>query len=176
MFNALRRRAERKRLAGALLEGLVVRARAPAFFADFAVPDTIDGRFDVLALHAWAVLDRLAELQADGLSQALVDALFVQFDEALREQGAGDIGMARRMNRMADAFYGRLEAYGEATDRAALAAAIVRNVFRGAPERIEQGLALAIYVDGVRARLRNADLSSGALEFGPLPMRVHERS
>jgi cytochrome b pre-mRNA-processing protein 3 len=99
----------------------------------------------------------------------LVDALFVQFDEALRQQGAGDIGMSRRMTKMADAFYGRLKAYGEAPDDAAMAAAIARNLFRGDTEKLEQARRLAIYVSAARRHLAATDLSQGRVEFGPIP-------
>lgn len=167
MLNGLRRRAQQRRVSDALCAGLIARAREPVFFLEFGVADTIDGRFDMLALHAWLVLDRLAAQEEQGISQALVDALFVQFDEALREQGAGDMGMGRRMTKMADAFYGRLKAYREAIDSAQLAAAILRNVYRGADGHLEQALALATYASTVRDRLARCDFADGELDFGP---------
>ena len=169
MLNALRRRAETRRLADALLASLIVRARLPVFYERLGVPDTMDGRFDLLTLHAWLVFDRLVQQQADALSQSLVDALFVQFDEALREQGAGDMGMGRRLTKMADAFYGRLKAYREAPNEAALADAILRNLYRGDAGKIEQAGAVAMYVSAVRERFTQADLSTGTLDFGPEP-------
>ena len=169
MLNALRRRAETRRVADALLAGLIARARRPVFYEKLGVADTIDGRFDLLVLHAWLVLDRLAEQGAKTLSQSLVDALFVQFDEALREQGAGDMGMGRRMTKMADAFYGRLKAYREAADRTALSDAFVRNLYRGEAGKVEQARQVAIYAASVRDHLDKADLSADALDFGPEP-------
>ena len=169
MLNALRRRAETRKTSDALLAGTIARARRPVFYETFGVPDTIDGRFDLLVLHAWLVLDRLAQQEATALSQSLVDGLFVQFDEALREQGAGDMGMGRRMTKMADAFYGRLKAYREAADEKALADAIVRNLYRGDAGKVEQAAALAIYAASARERLSQADLNTGAPDFGPEP-------
>ncbi|HTW35714.1 MAG TPA: ubiquinol-cytochrome C chaperone family protein [Rhizomicrobium sp.] len=156
-------------MSDALLAGTIARGRRPVFYETLGVPDTIDGRFDLLVLHAWLVLDRLAQQGADALSQSLVDALFVQFDEALREQGAGDMGMGRRMTKMADAFYGRLKAYREAPDEKALADAILRNLYRGDAAKVEQATALAIYAASVRERLSQADLNTGAPDFGPEP-------
>ena len=59
MLNALRRSAERKKTAESLAAAIAERARAPEFFRDLAVPDTFDGRFDMVALHGWLVLERL---------------------------------------------------------------------------------------------------------------------
>jgi cytochrome b pre-mRNA-processing protein 3 len=174
MLNAIRRRAETRKASDALLTGTIARARLPVFYEKLAVPDTIDGRFDLLVFHAWLVMDRLEQQGASALSQSLVDGLFVQFDEALREQGAGDMGMGKRMTKMADAFFGRLKAYREAVaqktgDQKALADAIVRNLYRGDAGKVEQAIALAIYAASVRERLSQADLSTGTPDFGPGP-------
>ncbi|MGB8363803.1 MAG: ubiquinol-cytochrome C chaperone family protein [Rhizomicrobium sp.] len=166
MLNALRQRGQRRRLSDSLCAGLAAHARSLVFFRDFGVADTIDGRFDMLVFHAWLVLDALAGRGEQGLSQVLVDAVFVQFDEALREQGAGDMGIGRRMTKMGEAFYGRLKAYREAADHTQLAAAILRNVYRGAEGRREQALALATYAAAARDRLACADLTAGQLDFG----------
>ena len=169
MLNALRRRAETRKASDMLLAGTIARARLPVFYETLGVPDTIDGRFDLLVFHAWLVLDRLEQQGANALSQSLVDGLFVQFDEALREQGAGDMGMGRRMTKMADAFFGRLKAYRAATDQETLAEAVVRNLYRGDAGKVEQATALAIYAASVRERLSQADLNTGAPDFGPEP-------
>lgn len=169
MLNAIRRLAETRKTSDALLAETIARARRPVFYEKLGVPDTIDGRFDLLVFHAWLVLDRLEQQGANAVSQSLVDGLFVQFDEALREQGAGDMGMGRRMTKMADAFFGRLKAYRAATDQTALADAIVRNLYRGDAAKVEQAAALAIYAATVRERLSQADLSTATPDFGPEP-------
>jgi len=166
MLNALRRSKERRSLASRLHAGLVARARDPVFFARFEVMDTLDGRFDLVVLHAWLVLERLHAAEAS-LSQAFVDAVFVGFDEALRELGASDIGMGKRVKRLAGAFYGRMRAYEEAQDEAAMEAALVRNLYRGV--RQPGAKALARYVLRAKARLKACNVESGVLDFGPLP-------
>lgn len=168
MLKMLRQRAERRRLSDTLLLRLMAQARLPVFFEAFGVADTIDGRFDLVALHAWLVLDRLAGQAA--LSQELVDGLFTQFDEALREQGSGDMGMGRRMTKFADAFFGRLKAYRESPDQEALASALLRNVYRGEASKLEDARALAIYAWAARERLAARDLTAGEFDFGT-PLR-----
>jgi cytochrome b pre-mRNA-processing protein 3 len=92
----------------------------------------------MVALHAGLVTRRLGEFGEVGaeIAQDLVDCVFRHFEDALREMAVGDTGVARRMKRMAAAFYGRNRAYGEALaarDAEALAAALARNVY-GASE------------------------------------------
>jgi cytochrome b pre-mRNA-processing protein 3 len=136
------------------------------FFTAFAVADTLDGRFDLLALHAWLVL---AELKGGDSAQVLTDAIFIGFDEAMREQGAGDMGIARKLKAMANAFYGRMAAYDAARDESELAAALAKNLWRGAPVD-GRARVLAAYVLGARQSLKNS--LPDALDFGPLPNLV----
>ena len=168
MSNLLRKSAARKELGQSLERQISARARARVFFAQFGVPDTMDGRFDLVALHAWLVLARLKAHGLGEAAQALTDALFVSFDEALREQGVSDMGMGRRMRAMADAFYGRCAAYAGATNNAGMAEALARNVWRGASVDSMAG-ALARYVESARAALAACDLRDAVLDFGPLP-------
>ena len=123
----------------------------------------------MLVLHAWLVLERLRELGENDQAQTFVDALFARFDEVLREQGSGDIGIGRRIKKMAGAFYGRMHAYSGSGNRAALAEAILRNVYRGEPSRVEAAAALAKYADDARRQMANRRLDQGELDFGPLP-------
>ena len=169
MLNALRRSAETRRLAGQLYTQIVARSRRPEFFTALQVPDTMDGRFDLLALHAWLALEALRNGNMGDLSQRLTDALFAGFDEALREQGAGDIGMPRRMKKFADAFYGRLEAYTAAETEAALRDAILRNVYRGEEQHAEAASDLAHYCWRARSHVAAEKLAAGELDFGSLP-------
>ncbi len=167
MLNLFARSKERRLTAGRIYQALVARSREPVFFERYGVPDTLDGRFDLLTLHAWLVLARL-KLDKDGdaaLSQVLVDTIFVGFDEALRELGAGDMGMARRMKKFADAFYGRLAAYGAALDEMGLETALVRNLYRGEAPPCVPGM--TAYVVGARGHL--ASWQTGLPDFGPLP-------
>ena len=168
MLNLLRKSLDRKQLAAALQEQLVARARAPVFYAVLGVPDSMDGRFDLVTLHAWLVLERLQAAGLDAVAQALTDALFIGFDEALREQGIGDMGLGRRMKAMANAFFGRLKVYSGAKDRTELTAVLAKNVWRGAAAGAHASR-LAAYVEDARAALAVCDIGKGVLDFGPLP-------
>ena len=162
MLNFFRKSAARKALGLRLYGELTARSRAPVFFREFGVANTIDGRFDLMALHGWLALEHLTGEAA----QALVDAVFIGFDEAMREQGMGDMGLGRKMKQFADAWYGRLNVYSAARDAPALAAALSRNLYRGAPVD-DRARTLAEYALAAREHLRYAP--DGMLDFGPLP-------
>ena len=167
MLNLLRRNADSRAIARRMCAALMAQARQPAFFGALQVPDSMDGRFDLVVLHAWLVLERVAG--EPRLTQAVIDEVFLGFDEALRELGTGDVGMNRRLKTMASAFYGRLAGYREASSPQRLAEAILRNVYRGAAAREVQANALAAYALGARDRLRRCEIASGELDFGPVP-------
>jgi len=126
---------------------IVTQAREPLFYRDFSVPDTVNGRFDLLLLHLWMVLRHLRTL-ADGanLSQALFDHFCADMDANLRELAVGDLAVPKKMQKVGEAFYGRAAAYDMAlTDSdEALALALSRNVLDG--QHIEQARRLAAYV------------------------------
>ena len=111
-------------------------ARNPAFFDTYGVADDVDGRFDALSLIVALVMRKLKTLDDDGkaLSQQLFDSMFADMDLSLREMGAGDIGVSKRVRAMAEAFMGRLESYVDAidnNDKKSFSAALKRNLFRG---------------------------------------------
>lgn len=166
MLNLLRKGAARKQEARRLYDDLVTRSRAPVFFTVFGVADSIDGRFDLLAFHAWLALRALKGAGEDGAAQALTDLIFTGFDEAMREQGAGDMGLGHKLKKFANAFYGRLTAYDAAPDAGALAAALAKNLWRGA-EPDTRAHALATYASTAQNTLKQG--LPGTLDFGPLP-------
>ena len=87
---------------------IVTQAREPSFYRDMAVPDTVNGRFDLLVLHLWLVLRRLRTTEAAAsLSQALFDRFCNDMDDNLREMGVGDLTVPKRMQAFGEAFYGR---------------------------------------------------------------------
>ena len=106
-------------------------ARAPVFYTRFAVPDTIDGRYDLLCLMLGLFLFRIQ--QVDGiLAQALFDRAFKDVERGLREAGVGDLSVPKHMKRMLAAFYGRVAAYYEALDQQeaeGLAIILTRNLY-----------------------------------------------
>jgi cytochrome b pre-mRNA-processing protein 3 len=105
------------------------------------VPDTVEGRFDLVSLHVALLIRRLrtdGEAAGPALAQAVFDAMFADMDVNLREMGVSDLAVGKRVRRMWEAFHGRALAYEAALDSAdpaALAEALDRNVWRGeAPE------------------------------------------
>lgn len=136
LLSAFRRRRRLRAQARSLYEALARAARARAFYEALGVPDTVDGRFDLIVLHAHLTLRRLKMAGEAGkdLGQALFDTIFESMDEALRELGVGDLSVGRKVREMTEAYYGRALAYEEAlqaSDNAALEAALTRNVYRG---------------------------------------------
>lgn len=121
--------------AVALYRQIVAQARQPAFYRDHAVPDTLDGRFDMIILHAFLIMRRLKQIaapEAQRVSQDLFDLLFADMDSNLREIGVGDLGVGKRVKKMAQAFYGRVEAYEAGlatTDTSVLEQALARNLY-----------------------------------------------
>ncbi len=172
---AVQQVAARKAGGEALFDALSRAARHPAFYAALGVPDTIDGRFDLLALHAVLVFRALQAHGAEGrgLAQAACDRMFESFDDAVRALGVGDMGVPRKVKTMAGAYQGRAAVYGpalDANDDAALAAALARNVFRSADD--PRGQALARYALAAAALLAAQPLdaySSGAVQFPDPP-------
>lgn len=133
---------------------IVARAREPAFYAGYGVPDTVDGRFDLVVLHLWMVLRRLGQgADPQALAQGLFDHFCSDMDANLREMGVGDITVPRRMQAFGEAFYGRSVAYDAALaeGREALALALDKNVFNG--RNPDQARRLAAYVEASVARL-----------------------
>lgn len=131
MFGWTRNGSERI-AAGRLYASLVEQARRPEFYARLGVPDTLDGRFEVLALHAFLALNRLkGDAICAGVAQALVDTFIDDMDANLREMGAGDLGVGRRVKAMATALYGRISAYERAlaAGPSDLAPVLARNLY-----------------------------------------------
>jgi cytochrome b pre-mRNA-processing protein 3 len=121
-----------------LYTATVSAARDPLYFGELGVPDTLDGRFDLVGLFAAILIRRLRNLPEPGpsLAQAAFDAMFADMDFNLREIGVGEMSVPRKMRAMWEAFHGRAKAYETplaSGDAAGLAAALARNVWRGNP-------------------------------------------
>lgn len=158
--------------AEAAYAAILAASRRPGFYRDHGVPDTLDGRFDVLCFHAFLALRRLKAVGGDeaaALGQAIFDVMFLDLDGALREIGVSDIRIGKEVKKMAKAFLGRVAAYDAALgDSAALAEAVSRNVFRGAVEKPVAVAALAEYMvcaERALARRSDAEIVSGAFAF-----------
>jgi cytochrome b pre-mRNA-processing protein 3 len=175
LLAGFRRRRKLKSDAAELYRALLRQTRQPGFYSALGVPDSFDGRFDVLVLHAYLLFRRLRQEKAAGpaLSQAVFDVMFADMDAVLREQGVGDLSVGKKIRAMAEAFYGRVKAYDEAfdADGPALCTALARNVYAGAVA--DQAAApLAAYARAADVALAQADFAApgGAnLNFPPIP-------
>ncbi|HJE22541.1 MAG TPA: ubiquinol-cytochrome C chaperone [Methylorubrum populi] len=170
MITGLFRRAgQRRQTIQSLHRRIGEAARRPGLYTGLGVPDTVEGRFEALSLHVILVLRRLGQLPAPAadVAQDLVDSVFLQLDAALRETGIGDMGVPKRIKKLGASFYARASAYGaalEAGDRAALTAALARNLLdRDDPDAAGP---LAAYAEAAAAALSAQDLD-GLLEQGP---------
>ncbi len=137
---------------------IVTQARQPSFYRDLGVPDTVNGRFDLLVLHLWMVLRRFNSAEAaTNLSQALFDRFCDDMDANLREMGVGDLTVPKRMQAFGEAFYGRVAAYDLAltSGQEPLAQALCKNILNG--EGIEKARRLAIYAETAVASLTGLD-------------------
>ncbi|MDB5370036.1 MAG: ubiquinol-cytochrome chaperone [Roseomonas sp.] len=174
LFGLFRRKPHER--PGFELYGAAVRAaRQPYFFTDLGVPDTLDGRFDLVGLHVALLIRRLrndTDPRGAVLAQAVFDAMFSDMDTNLREMGVGDMSIAKRVKRMWEAFHGRAQAYEgplARADHAALTEALARNVWRGGmtagdaqPQRLA---AIAFATDAALAAQPMAGLLAGQARF-----------
>ena len=141
--DVFRRKNPHEAFAVALYNRTAGQARAPVLFESCGIPDTLDGRFDALALHAALVIDRLrSEPDGEALAQAFFDAMFRHLDLTLREIGVQDLGVGRRIKIMAEGLHGRALAYREALQGGGamplLADVLRRNAYGGrSPEDAE---------------------------------------
>ena len=134
MLNWLRQRTTLKSTAHKLYGSIVAQARRPEFFQRYCVADTINGRFEMLSLHMFLVLQALKEKgdHADEVSRATSELFFEHVDDAMREMGVGDLKVHKKVHSAASDFYGRLQAYAEpvrSNDLEGLEAALARNLY-----------------------------------------------
>jgi cytochrome b pre-mRNA-processing protein 3 len=120
-----------------LYGAIVAQARSAAFYSDYGVPDTVQGRFDMIVLHLVLLLVRFGrdEGVGHGIGQQLFDEFCRDLDDNLREMGVGDLAVPKRMRSFAEAFYGRQAAYlaaFAASDEQELEKAFERNIFEDA--------------------------------------------
>jgi len=141
-----------------LLDGIVACGRQPALYEQGGVPDSLDGRFDMIGLIAFLAFRRLRREGEAGrhLAQAVYDRLFQDFEFSLRELGVSDVVIGKRVQAMTQAFSGRVAAYEDGlTDRdpSALGEALRRNLYGTASPTETQIAAMAGYVHQAMAAL-----------------------
>ncbi|TDQ80935.1 cytochrome b pre-mRNA-processing protein 3 [Dongia mobilis] len=172
--------SDTRKAADKLFLRLVGQARQPAFFRNMAVPDSIDGRFELLVLHLFLVFQRLKPEGARGgdLAQSLYDVAMQDLEASLRQLGAGDAGVGKRIRVMTEAMQGRILAYERALGGSQLdvEAALRRNLFGTSEPEIDALRRMAAYL---RAGKELADsqpldrILRGDFQFPPPPVVEH---
>jgi cytochrome b pre-mRNA-processing protein 3 len=117
-----------------LYEAIVAAARHVRFYENMGVADTIDGRFEMIVLHLFLLLNRLKGEGVEDLRQNLTDEFFADMDRSLRELGVSDVAVGKKVRKIAESYYGRVTAY----DRALSAG----------PKILEEAISRNIYPDG----------------------------
>jgi cytochrome b pre-mRNA-processing protein 3 len=174
MFQRLfgRERARNRQIVSGLYSQIVAAARRERFFSDWEVPDTPLGRYEMVSLHMFLLQHRLRGETgaAQDIAQALIDEFFLELDHSLRELGIGDVGVPKRMKKLARMFYGRTSTYGAALDAGnveELTAALARNIRPEAKEWPHAG-ELAAYVIFAAEALRRqptGDICDGRVAY-----------
>ena len=168
-------RKQEARPAERLYQSVLQASRQPDLYEKFEVRDHLDSRFDMLCLHISLLMARLRMLPEDvhkPLNQELFDRFFADMDFTLREMGVGDLGVAKRVRKMSEAFMGRLTAYTESlkkNDKPGLALALARNV-RRAKGCNETDRCMADYVLASRDRL--SAVSDDKIQTGTVDLVV----
>lgn len=156
----------------AVYAAIVAQSRQPRFYAEWHVPDTVTGRFDMITLHLALLFRRLRRegKAVDDFAQAVFDLFFKDMDRSLREMGVTDIGVPKKIQKMGNIFYGLLTNLSEAMDRADRAEVeevIRRNLFDGADEAAAAQLAAYLFDEAARLeRQPTAAIMAGKLEMG----------
>jgi cytochrome b pre-mRNA-processing protein 3 len=179
MILSLFRKDPRVPLVEALHRRLDDAVREPALYLQLGVPDTVEGRFECLTLHLVLVLRRLRRLPepAGEVAQELVDSFFRQLDGSLRELGVGDMGVPKRMKKLAQAFYQRAAAYDAALDSASseeLARALAES-FAGEPTAFDGLARYALRAEAALAERSLDDLLGEGPRF-PAPAERSEEA
>lgn len=168
------KRSKPSRTAGKIYGSIVASARQSTFFASWGVPDTREGRFEMLALHVALVMRRLGQIGPVGaaLGRAVAETFVTDLDDNMREIGIGDLAVPRKIKKAGAALFDRHQSYGvalEANDGVALEAALVAALTGSGDTNHLDSPALQVYTAQLWSALRatsDADCLAGAL---PLP-------
>lgn len=179
MFPLLRSKQNPRANILGLYGVIVAQAREPAFYSGYGVPDTVEGRFDMVLLHVYLVSRRLTRAgeAAREIAQEVFDLFFRDMDASMRELGVGDLSVPKKVRAMGEAFYGRASAYDAALadpDAAKLPAALQRNVFAGEAGAETAARHLASYVRAAEDGLASQDadpIARGEVVF-PKPEEI----
>jgi cytochrome b pre-mRNA-processing protein 3 len=157
IFGWFGKRAQRRAPVDALFGRIAEASRQPALYLEGGIPDSFEGRFESLTLHMFLTLRRLRELPppAGDLSQELIDACFAYLELGFRNGGVSDVAVPKRMKKIGQMYYGRIQAY-EAAFAAPDDEALVETLRRNASPEGAPGL--AVYLRAAQARLAALDV------------------
>ncbi|WDR03008.1 ubiquinol-cytochrome C chaperone family protein [Devosia algicola] len=155
----------------AVYNAIVAQSRQERFYAEWFVPDTVTGRFDMISLHLALLFRRLRAEDAEykKFSQSVFDLFFRDMDRSLREMGAGDLAVPKKIQQMGNIFFGLLAALNKAIDHGdadAVAEVLSRNIFEGAaPPSIAAFASYVIAQDNLLAAQSARTIIEGAIAF-----------
>lgn len=156
----------------AVYRAIVAQSRHPRFYAEWGVPDTVTGRFDMICLHMALLFRRLRSESKEvrEFSQAVFDLFFKDMDRSLREMGAGDLAVPKKVRKMGNIFYGLLANLNEAMDRndaAAVQAVLARNLFDAEAHASADQLAGYLFQQAGRLEAQQLQtIIAGRIELG----------
>ncbi|MDF1607144.1 ubiquinol-cytochrome C chaperone family protein [Hoeflea sp. YIM 152468] len=173
IWNLFKRKKANQALVERQYSEITRGARTPVFYESMGVPDTVMGRFELISIHMVLYLRRTASggAASKGIAQEVVDAFFEDIDHSIRELGIGDMGVPKRMKKLARMFYGRATSYGQALesgDNAGLIEALKRNLYPGQPDSAPSVQKLAdwmIETAGMLEDVPEETLAAGHMTF-----------
>ncbi|CAM5765606.1 ubiquinol-cytochrome c chaperone [Labrys miyagiensis] len=179
MFGLFRNKERDSRISR-LYDQILAQSRDPVLFLEGRVPDTVEGRTDMMLLHLFLLLHRLngEKGEAHELARGVCDRFFAELDRAMREMGVGDLTVPKKMRKVADIYTGCSVSYGKALaspDETELADALLRNVYGRAEERRREAVALAGYVRRANAALAGVPAETfvrGTIPFPSPPLSL----
>jgi cytochrome b pre-mRNA-processing protein 3 len=180
LFSFLRRENAYENIAITMYGAIVGQSRTATFYSELGVPDSLNGRFDMIVIHAMLAMRRLRAESAsveEPLSQELFDYMCKDMDRSFREVGVGDMSIGKHMKKMAKAFYGRAGEYeqGMDGDDAAFIDALKRNVYRASTPTDQQIQLFMQYLRAADKALATAsftDISAGRFPWPQVRVAV----
>ena len=170
MLNLFKKKPNRDAVY-AVYGAIVSQSRQPIFYAEWGVPDTVTGRFDMISVHLALLFRRMRTEKKEGVefSQAVFDLFFKDMDRSLREMGVGDLGVPKKIQKMGTLFFGLMTNLNEAMDRedrSGVESVLRRNLFEGAEGAKVAELAGYLFTQYDRLAAQSGE----AIEAGKLEM------
>lgn len=156
-----------------LHEAVILASREPVLYTDAGVPDTVEGRLDCIALHAFLLFRRMIEQPGwDDLGAELSTEIVADFDRSLREMGIGDMSIGKKVKKTSQVFFHRFDAYWGAVSDAEgaepLETLLPRTIFQGNDVSEAEVARMIAYIEGQHAfltELNATDILNGHVTF-----------